>query len=192
MALFARLGLPAPREAHTRLYVNGEYAGLYSIVEAVDKVFLDRALRAEQRLSLRIRLRPRGCAVSLRVPRPRPRVVFAQAVPAGDARARSRSAAARRDGPRHQCPRGGGLHAGAVAVPRSGGVRPPCRRRSVPRRDRRRAGRLGNEQLLPVPLRAHHAFNAWFHGTRARPSRAAPRRASGATSTTSRPIARTC
>ena len=42
MALFARLGLPAPREAHARLYVNGEYAGLYSIVEAVDKVFLDR------------------------------------------------------------------------------------------------------------------------------------------------------
>jgi spore coat protein CotH len=32
MALFARLGLPAPREAHARLYVNGEYAGLYSIV----------------------------------------------------------------------------------------------------------------------------------------------------------------
>ena len=42
MALFARLGMVAPREAHTRLYVNGEYAGLYSIVEAVDKVFLDR------------------------------------------------------------------------------------------------------------------------------------------------------
>ena len=42
MALFTRLGLPAPREAHARLYVNGEYAGLYSIVEAVDKVFLDR------------------------------------------------------------------------------------------------------------------------------------------------------
>ena len=34
--------MPAPREAHARLYVNGEYAGLYSIVEAVDKVFLDR------------------------------------------------------------------------------------------------------------------------------------------------------
>ncbi len=42
MAVFARLGIPAPREAHARLYVNGEYAGLYSVVEAVDKVFLDR------------------------------------------------------------------------------------------------------------------------------------------------------
>lgn len=42
MAFFTRLGLPAPRQAHARLYVNGEYAGLYSIVEAVDKMFLDR------------------------------------------------------------------------------------------------------------------------------------------------------
>jgi hypothetical protein len=40
MQFFARLGLPAPREAHARLYVNDEYAGLYSIVESVDKVFL--------------------------------------------------------------------------------------------------------------------------------------------------------
>lgn len=42
MQLFGRLGLPAPREAHARLYVNDEYAGLYSIVENVDKVFLTR------------------------------------------------------------------------------------------------------------------------------------------------------
>ena len=42
MALFTRLGIPAPREAHARLYVNDQYAGLYSVVEAVDKVFLDR------------------------------------------------------------------------------------------------------------------------------------------------------
>jgi spore coat protein CotH len=40
MGLFARAGLPAPREAHVRLYVNDQYAGLYSVVEAVDKVFL--------------------------------------------------------------------------------------------------------------------------------------------------------
>ena len=42
MALFTRLGIPAPREAHARLYVNDRYAGLYSVVEAGDKVFLDR------------------------------------------------------------------------------------------------------------------------------------------------------
>ena len=40
MQLFARVGLPVPREAHVRLYVNDAYAGLYSVVEAVDKVFL--------------------------------------------------------------------------------------------------------------------------------------------------------
>src|SRR6185436_9497752 len=40
MRLFARLGRPAPREAHVRLYVNDAYAGLYSVVEAIDKVFL--------------------------------------------------------------------------------------------------------------------------------------------------------
>jgi spore coat protein CotH len=40
MRLFARAGLPAPRQAHVRLYVNDEYAGLYSVVESVDKVFL--------------------------------------------------------------------------------------------------------------------------------------------------------
>ena len=40
MRLFARLGRPAPREAHVRLYVNDDYAGLYSVVEAIDKLFL--------------------------------------------------------------------------------------------------------------------------------------------------------
>lgn len=42
MRLFARLGIPAPREAHTRLYVNGSYAGLYALVESVDKTMLAR------------------------------------------------------------------------------------------------------------------------------------------------------
>jgi hypothetical protein len=40
MRLFRRLGMAAPREAHARLYVNGSYAGLYLIVEPVDKRFL--------------------------------------------------------------------------------------------------------------------------------------------------------
>lgn len=42
MLFFQRMGLPAPREAHTRLYVNDEYVGLYTIVESVDKRFLKR------------------------------------------------------------------------------------------------------------------------------------------------------
>lgn len=42
MRLFARLGVPAPREAHTRLYVNDQYVGVYAVVESIDKTFLAR------------------------------------------------------------------------------------------------------------------------------------------------------
>ncbi len=42
MRFFARLGIPASRETHTRLYVNGEYAGLYALIESVDKTMLAR------------------------------------------------------------------------------------------------------------------------------------------------------
>jgi spore coat protein CotH len=42
MAFYSRLGIPASREIHARLYVNNEYAGLYSIVESVDKELLAR------------------------------------------------------------------------------------------------------------------------------------------------------
>lgn len=40
MQLFSRMAIPVSREAHTRLFVNEEYVGLYTIVESVDKVFL--------------------------------------------------------------------------------------------------------------------------------------------------------
>ena len=42
MELFAKMDLPAAREVNTRLYVNGEYAGLYTIIESTDKDFLKR------------------------------------------------------------------------------------------------------------------------------------------------------
>lgn len=42
MALFARLGQPAPRESYTRLFINGEYQGLYAIVEAIGSAFVER------------------------------------------------------------------------------------------------------------------------------------------------------
>ena len=44
MQLFARAGIPAPREAFCRLYINDKYWGLYSLVESIDKEFLDRTL----------------------------------------------------------------------------------------------------------------------------------------------------
>jgi hypothetical protein len=43
MTVFAALELPAPRVVHARLFVNGEYVGLYEAVEAVEKAFLRRA-----------------------------------------------------------------------------------------------------------------------------------------------------
>src|SRR5687767_12290823 len=42
MKFLTRLGIPAPRETHTRLYVNGRYAGLYALVESVDKTMMGR------------------------------------------------------------------------------------------------------------------------------------------------------
>ena len=44
MQVFRRMGLPAPRESHARVFVKGdrEYAGVYGVVEAIDKKFLTR------------------------------------------------------------------------------------------------------------------------------------------------------
>ncbi|MBL8290864.1 MAG: CotH kinase family protein [Bryobacterales bacterium] len=39
-AVFARMGLPSSREAHARLYMNGEYAGVYLMVEPFDAHYL--------------------------------------------------------------------------------------------------------------------------------------------------------
>lgn len=43
---YTRLGVPVSREIHTRLYVNGEYVGVYAIVESVDKDLLARVFGA--------------------------------------------------------------------------------------------------------------------------------------------------
>ena len=42
MLFVQKMGLPASREVHTRMFVNDEYVGLYTIVESVDKKFLKR------------------------------------------------------------------------------------------------------------------------------------------------------
>jgi CotH protein len=47
MLLFRRMGIAAPREAYARLYVNDEYAGLYSMVEPVDSQFLRRSFEED-------------------------------------------------------------------------------------------------------------------------------------------------
>ena len=44
MLFFRSLGVAASREAHTRLYINDQYAGLYTIVEELDTDFLQKNL----------------------------------------------------------------------------------------------------------------------------------------------------
>jgi len=44
MAFLRRFGVPASREAFARVFVNGQYAGLYAMVEAVDRTFAQRTL----------------------------------------------------------------------------------------------------------------------------------------------------
>lgn len=40
MELFRKMGIPAPRVAHVRLFVNDKFEGIYTVVEPVDKTFL--------------------------------------------------------------------------------------------------------------------------------------------------------
>ena len=40
--VFARMGLPAPRVVHARLFVNGDYVGLYELVEEIEKPMMGR------------------------------------------------------------------------------------------------------------------------------------------------------
>ncbi|MGE3958132.1 MAG: CotH kinase family protein [Vicinamibacterales bacterium] len=44
MLIFRRMGAEAPRETHAKMFVNDEYVGLFTIVESVDKDFLQRNL----------------------------------------------------------------------------------------------------------------------------------------------------
>ena len=42
MAMFERMGVPVPRETYVRLHINGEFFGLYNLIEDIDKNFLRR------------------------------------------------------------------------------------------------------------------------------------------------------
>lgn len=47
-ALMRRMGIPAPREAHARLFINGEFFGLYTIVEMINEDFLSRVFQEDE------------------------------------------------------------------------------------------------------------------------------------------------
>jgi hypothetical protein len=42
LGMFARMGMPAPRVVHVRVFVNRDYIGLYELMEPIDKTFLAR------------------------------------------------------------------------------------------------------------------------------------------------------
>jgi spore coat protein CotH len=42
LKMFAKIGMPAPRVAHARVFVNRRYIGLYQLIEPIDKLFLAR------------------------------------------------------------------------------------------------------------------------------------------------------
>ncbi len=42
LGMFAKMGMPASRVVHARLFINGNYIGLYELIEPVDKTFLAR------------------------------------------------------------------------------------------------------------------------------------------------------
>jgi hypothetical protein len=44
MLMFRRMGMIAEREAHARLFINNAYAGLFTIVESIDRMFLEKQL----------------------------------------------------------------------------------------------------------------------------------------------------
>ena len=46
-AVFEAMGIPSPQISHTRLYVNDEYWGLYTLVESIGKPFLQARLGEE-------------------------------------------------------------------------------------------------------------------------------------------------
>jgi hypothetical protein len=48
MKVFARAGVPATREAYARLFVNNEYAGLYVMVEPIDRAFITRMFGGDE------------------------------------------------------------------------------------------------------------------------------------------------
>ena len=79
MLLFNKMGEPASRETHFRLYVNGEYIGVYTMVEALDEDFLNRNYKESTGDLFKYEYKPgdigwyftyKGSAINLYVPKP--------------------------------------------------------------------------------------------------------------------------
>jgi spore coat protein CotH len=47
LAMFHRVGLPGSRQSFARFFINGEFQGLYSLLEPIDELFLKRVFNDE-------------------------------------------------------------------------------------------------------------------------------------------------
>ena len=81
--VFEAMGIAAPRNAFARLTVNGEYWGLFALVEPVSKPFLEARLGREERDALRLRV---DLPLRLLLARARALGLRAAALPARDER----------------------------------------------------------------------------------------------------------
>ncbi len=73
MKLLAKMGLPAPRESHAEVYVNGQFLGVYAIVEEIDEDVVDRLWPLPPESATRVAGgTTRGGRVGVAIPRPRP------------------------------------------------------------------------------------------------------------------------
>ena len=48
MLFFTKMGVPAPRVTHVRVYINEAYLGLYMLIEPIDKIFLARVFGTDE------------------------------------------------------------------------------------------------------------------------------------------------
>ena len=159
MRLFARLNLPAPREAHARVFVNGAYLGLYVIVESIDKDFIERVYKPrvsdttdterdgylyEYRWNYPFYFSDLGPDLQPYADLFEPRTHETRA-------ARSAVRTDPRPDARHPDRLRTRLRSRRVPVDRPRPVRALRGGRELPGRFRRHAGRLGHEQLLSVP-----------------------------------------
>ena len=153
MKLLGRMDFAAPREAFARLYVNNTFSGLYTIVEAIDKPFLTRAMGEND-----------GYLYSTTTTPATSRTAWSDADPIPGCTRPSRSSRRRTKGSGSEAARGDDQDrqrdAGRRLPAEDGRLHGPervhavCRRRELSRRDRRHARRLGDQQLLYVSPRA--------------------------------------
>ena len=170
--IFARMGLPAPRVVHARLFVNGEYAGLYELVEEIEKPMMGRVFGRDSAGKKRDGgyLFEYNWDENFTWTYPTDDLAFYAAL--FDPKTRDEDAPALLYGPIEDMfqaineSRDGDFEAAAGEYPRPPAVRPVPRGRTLHRGHRRVPRQVGPEQLLPLPLRGRKAVGRHSVGQR--------------------------